>query len=574
MRRSPALILIAGLGLASTFAAPPNDPLEAPFETPEQRAERMRWWQEARFGLFIHWGPVSVMGTEIGWSRGGERRGRAGIGEVPVEIYDDLYRHFNPVHFDADEWVRIAQAAGMKYMVFTTKHHDGFCNFNSRLTDYKITSPESPFGRDIVAELARACHKAGLPLGLYYSPPDWYHPDYRTEKHAEYIKYMHGQLRELCTNYGKVSIIWFDGLGGTAEDWDSHRMLAMIRELQPGVIINRRGGLAADHDTPEQTIGAFRNDRPWETCMTICTQWSWRPDDRLKSLKECLHTLVRTAGGDGNLLFNVGPRPDGRFEPEQVARLKEMGEWLARYGESIYGTRGGPFKYSPFGQGRYTSTHKGNRIYVHVLAWPRDDAPLELPPIARKVIASSVLTGGTVTVAQSPEAITVSLPVADRREIDTIIVLELDGPASDIPPVAAYTDLISEGKPAAASNFYRGQREYAARRAVDGDPETRWATDTGTQSAWLEVDFESVQIVGSAWISEAFPGRVQEFVLERRVEGEWVPFYRGTHIGEHAKIEFEPVTTRKVRLNILRATDGPSIWEFQLCAPASGAKRR
>ena len=385
-------------------------------------------WREMKFGLFIHWGPVSLKGTEIGWSRGGERRGRKdkSTGSIPVEIYDNLYKQFNPVKFDADEWIQTAKDAGMKYLVFTSKHHDGFSMFDSKLTDYKITN--SPFKRDVVKELADACHKAGLKLGYYYSPPDWYHPDYRTENHTRYIKFLHGQLREICANYGKIDIIWFDGLGGKAEDWDSENLFRMIRQLQPHVIINNRAGLPADHDTPEQRIGKFQNDRPWETCMTICRQWAWKPNDQMKSLQQCIQTLVKTVGGDGNLLFNVGPMPDGRIEPRQVARLKEMGNWLRQYGRSIYATRGGPFKPGDWG----ASTYKSNTIYIHVLNW--DEDTLTLPSISKKIITSSVMTGGAATVRQTALAIEISVPKAYRKELDTIVVLQLDGPANGITP--------------------------------------------------------------------------------------------------------------------------------------------
>jgi len=176
-------------------------------------------WREMKFGLFIHWGPVSLKGTEIGWSRGGERRGRSGAGSIPAEEYDNLYKRFDPVKFNADEWIQTAKDAGMKYLVFTSKHHDGFSMFDSAHTDYKITN--SPFKRDVVKELADACHKAGLKLGYYYSPVDWFHPDYRTATHPKYIDFMHNQLREICTNYGRIDIIWFDGLGGAAKDWNS-----------------------------------------------------------------------------------------------------------------------------------------------------------------------------------------------------------------------------------------------------------------------------------------------------------------------------------------------------------------
>jgi alpha-L-fucosidase len=323
----------------------------------------------------------------------------------------------------------------MKYLVFTSKHHDGFSMFDSKLTDYKITN--SPFRRDVVKELADACHKAGLKLGFYYSPVDWYHPDYRTENHARYIEFLHGQLREICSNYGKIDIVWFDGLGGTAQDWDSENLVKMIRQLQPHVIINNRAGLPADHDTPEQRIGRFQNDRPWETCMTICRQWAWKPDDQMKSLKECIQTLVKVVGGDGNFLFNVGPMPDGRIEPRQVQRLREMGAWLKEYGQSIYATRGGPFMPGPWG----ASTCKGSTIYIHVLNWP--DEHLTLPPISKKIVTSSVLTGGAATVKQSSEAVEITVSKGDRLELDTIIKLELDGPAGEIAPVV---QLLSPGR--------------------------------------------------------------------------------------------------------------------------------
>jgi alpha-L-fucosidase len=185
---------------------------------------------------------------------------------------------------------------------------------------------------------------------------DWHHPDYRTASHQKYIEYMHGQLREICSNYGQIDIIWFDGLGGTAKDWDSENLFRMIRQLQPHVIINNRAGLPADHDTPEQTIGKFQRDRPWETCMTICQQWAWKPNDRMKSLKECIHTLVRVTGGDGNLLFNVGPMPDGRIDPaggsaQGNGRLAPHGEHLPARGPSDHR--------------QVASTYKGNTICPH-----------------------------------------------------------------------------------------------------------------------------------------------------------------------------------------------------------------
>ena len=517
--------------------------------------EDIQWWRDLKFGLFVHWGPVSLKGTEIGWSRGGERRGTGGTGEIPVEVYDNLYKEFNPALFDADEWLQIAKDAGMRYMVFTSKHHDGFSMFDSKLTDYKITN--SPFKRDVVKELADACHKAGLRLGYYYSPVDWHHPDYRTATHQKYIDYMHGQLREICTNYGRIDIIWFDGLGGTAKDWDSPKLFPMLRQLQPHIILNDRAGLPADHDTPEQRIGSFQKDRPWETCMTICQQWAWKPNDRMKSLKECVQTLVRVVGGDGNLLFNVGPMPDGRIEPRQVDRLREMGQWLKRYGQAIYGTRGGPFKTTA----RLASTYSGNDVYVHILEWSGD--AITLPALPKKVIDSSLLTGGTVSVRQTPDAIVIAVPAESRQEIDTIVKLTLDGPAADIEPVAMPSASLAAGKKAAASNVFQNSPAYQAAKALDDDPSTRWATDSGVKQAWLEVDLGKSATLNKVAISEAFD-RVRKFELQYKDGRAWKTFFSGDRIGEDYAKTFEPVTAQVVRLNILEATDGPTIWEFQL----------
>jgi len=389
------------------------------------KPQSVAWFRDAKFGLFIHWGPVSLAGKEISWSRRGERRGRRDkhTGSIPVEIYDNLYKRFNPTKFDARKWVATAKAAGMRYLVFTTKHHDGFCMFDSKLTTYTIM--HSPFGRDVTKELADACHEAGLGLGFYYSPVDWYHPDYRTRRHIRYIRYMHGQLRELCTNYGRVNIIWFDGLGGSARDWDSVALFRMIRNLQPDVLINNRAGLPGDFDTPEQRIGRFQTERPWESCITLGTQWAWKPNDRIKSLKQCVDILVRVVGGDGNLLLNVGPMPTGEIEPRQAARLREIGTWLGKYGESIYGTRGGPFAPGPWG----ASTHRGETVYIHILDWKAaKEGAVVLPPLRNKVLSSSVLSGGRAEVKRSAKGIEVSVAPAERDPLDTIVVLKLDGP--------------------------------------------------------------------------------------------------------------------------------------------------
>jgi len=450
------LFVLAHLSQSGPWAARAQAP--APTEAkPDLRAAEanLQWWREARFGMFIHWGPVSLKGTEIGWSRGAQ---------VPAEEYDQLYQQFNPTKFDAEEWARIAKDAGMKYLVITSKHHDGFCIWDTKFTDYNIM--RTPFGRDVLKELAAACKKHGIAFCTYHSICDWHHPDYplgspggKTQKPNpnmdRYNQYLKNQLAELIQNYGPLGILWFDG--EWEKPWTHERGIDLyqhVRNLQPSIIINNRvgvgragmeGGTAAgafggDYDTPEQQIGKFQRDRPWETCMTICQQWAWKPNDRMKSLKECLQTLVRVTGGDGNFLFNVGPMPDGRIEPRQVDRLHEMGEWLGKYGQSIYGTRGGPIKTTA----QVASTYNGKTIYVHILAWPGDT--ITLPALPKRVIDSSLLTGGTVSVRQTKDAIEIRVPPQDRQEIDTIVKLELDGPAGDIEPIAIASASPASGK--------------------------------------------------------------------------------------------------------------------------------
>ena len=256
---------VAALICATVEAGEGEDYLHA-------RPEEMARWREMKFGMFVCWGPVSLTGKEIGWSRGGERRGRKGTGPTPVDVYDNLYKQWHPDKFDARQWVRVATDAGARYMIFLVKHHDGYCLYDTKLTDYRSTGPESAWRHDVMADVAAACHEADLKLFVYYSQPDWHHPDYRTDRHARYVQYLHGQVRELLTNYGRIDGLWFDGLGGKAADWGAEALFKMARQIQPHLIINNRCGLKGDFDTPEQRIGHFQVGRPWESCITWATR--------------------------------------------------------------------------------------------------------------------------------------------------------------------------------------------------------------------------------------------------------------------------------------------------------------
>jgi len=413
---------------------------EAPLEkSPSQEEGRLQWWREARFGMFIHWGPVSLKGTEISWSRGGERRGIEGKGEIPVEVYDNLYKQFNPVRFSAKKWVSIARSAGMRYMVLTAKHCDGFCMWRSRVDSYSIA--HTPFKRDVCGELANAAHQAGMRIGWYYSPMDWRDPDCRTERNEIYVKRMQGHLRELLGNYGSIDVLWFDTDGGPAP-WDQARTYGLVRSLQPGLIIDNRLDMGsqqdykdqrispkADYRTPEQFVGAFDDQHPWETCMTLGTQWSWKPDDKIKSSDECIRILEQCVTGDGNLLLNVGPMPNGEIEPRQVVVLREIGAWLKKYGESVYATRGGPFRNGEWGG----STRKGNIIYLHIWKWK--DGQLTLPPLEAAIKKSMALSGGTTEVRQTADGIIVTMPAGQVDSQGTLVKLELDRSIDDMKPL-------------------------------------------------------------------------------------------------------------------------------------------
>ncbi len=403
---------------------------------PVKLAARMQWWRDARFGMFIHWDMSSVAGTEISWSRLGPKPldgswgGPAGSGGDSV--YDNLYKRFNPSKFDAREWVRIAKDAGMKYLVFTTKHHGGFSMWNTRLSDYSIMN--TPFKRDVVKELSEACHEAGLKFGIYYSPRDWWHPDYGIGDNSRYEAYMTGQLRELLTEYGAVDVVWFDsfGTGESIRYWHADKVLALVRELQPQTIINNRcsffaeyvPSLQADFDTPEQTIGSYRTNRDWESCMCVVDApgggWSYRTDGKVKPFDDCIRTLVSCATGDGNLLLDVGPDATGIIPADQAGRLAEMGAWIRKYGESIYETEGGPFRNGPWGGG----TFKGNKVFVHLF----DDAPdfVELPALKQRLVSGRCLTGGEVKVTEKNGRISISCLPKDRTTPDTIIELTFD----------------------------------------------------------------------------------------------------------------------------------------------------
>lgn len=383
-------------------------------------AVALKNFQDMRFGMFVHWGPISIKGTEIGWSRGRE---------IPIDTYDSLYLQFNPVNFNADEWIGLAKDAGMKYFVITSKHHDGFALWPSEYTDYDIAS--TPYKKDVLKDMELACEKQGIMFGTYHSVLDWHHPDYTTRYGGDprpvdsstmvnYKKYLFNQVKELVQNY-HTNILWFDGQWeGSWTHQDGMELYKYIRDMRDDILINNRvdkgfkgmAGMtdsvakyAGDYGTPEQRIGGFNRDFPWESCITVGEQWAWKPNDKLKSADEIVHTLIKAVGGDGNLLLNVGPMPDGRIEPRQVELLKEVGKWLKINGEGVYGTRGGPF----LPNDRLASTHAGQYIYLHVMDQSLREIVLPFPE-GVKATRVSVLGGNTVSYDNRDRELVIRVP--------------------------------------------------------------------------------------------------------------------------------------------------------------------
>jgi alpha-L-fucosidase len=401
--------------------------------------DRTSWYRKAKFGMFIHWGPYSQASVEASWPIMRPKPG--GITEAD---YRALAKTFNPAKFDPAALVDLARSAGQEYMVFTTKHHDGFCMFDSAYTDYKITN--APYGKDIVAQLSKACAVDGMPLGFYYSPPDLHHPDFRdTTKlasenwHGEpqrpewpiYLQYMQQQLTELLTGYGPVVIVWFDGLNDQRK-YNGPRVLEMIHELQPATLVNDRIGVDADYETPEQFIptaiptkgivltgidpnvsARLKNSIPrpedfrlWETCMTINDTWAYNKNDHnFKSEQTLIRGLVEVASRGGNFLLNVGPQPDGQIQPEFQQRLRAIGAWLTLNGDAIYGTTYGPVQ----GITGLRTTASDKSIYVHVFDWP--SGSLEIPGIDARVLSARLLANGKpLTFRQSEGKLIMDVP--------------------------------------------------------------------------------------------------------------------------------------------------------------------
>ena len=600
--------------------------------------EDYNWWRASRFGIFIHWNASSLLAQGGGsWQRSGRDNSEKAAStnssqwgqlpevmkdpafkdpyyghdsQVPQVIYDNLFQLFNPKEFDATRWARLFKESGAGYVVFTTKHHDGFCMFDSKYTKYNIMN--TPFKRDVCKELADACRKEGIRVIWYYSVPDWYDTRYNPADPEAYQTYMENQIRELCTNYGSISGFWWDGRNSCGVD--GKKIYDIIYKNQPGAIYNGRGGLGlpgVSFGSPEQKLGTFNRSNPWESCVTMQGEgWFWNGGKNIMSRESCIQLLVNSSVGDGNLLLDLGPTEHGTIcEPIQKNYLA-IGAWLKKYGESIYGARGGPFKPGTWGG----STCKGNIVYLHITqVWPNGE--LKLPALPAKIKKISALTGGTPKIQKGKKGgWIIKLDPKNHAHPDTIIKLELDQNAFDLTPVnSEHTLFVSLNATATASSEKHSWKGLAGSVTLQdfevNMPETQyfgeeampttkpekshkfkptqeqkkqspwlclgrdhiwrfWMAEGTDQTPWLEIDFGKSKEFNRVTILEKF-NRIKAYSLQYLDEKtkKWKSFYNAGELGSISLALPSSIQARKVRLVIEKwesdeKADGPGIREF------------
>jgi alpha-L-fucosidase len=433
------MLVWSGLGLHTAAAQDQSTP---------SSDKRTEWFRDAKFGCFVHWGIYSVPAGE--WKNGKDHAEWIMLtGDIKSPEYEKFATGFNPVKFNAQEWVQLAQDAGMKYLVITSKHHDGFSMYDSKLTDYDILQ-RTPFGRDPMKELSAACQQAGLKFCFYYSVADWHYPDFPAKYSQrarnsqdgfhgnpnpnadlnKYVEYMKGQVTELLSNYGPIGIMWFDGGGSfnkqpMAELIHAQEIIDLIHKLQPMCLVNNRLGLPADYGTPEQRIPGQAQKNLFEVCMTLNRHWGYNKYDQdWKSPETIVRNLADIAGKGGNYLLNVGPTSEGTIPEGSVRTLREVGKWMKVNGDSIYGTTASPFTNTPWGR----CTAKSGKLYLHVFNWPAD-GKLAVPGLKNTVTKAYLLAARdkTCAVTAANEQVTIAVPPEMPDKIDTVVVLEIQG---------------------------------------------------------------------------------------------------------------------------------------------------
>lgn len=568
------------------------------FGAPKPTPKHMEWWREARYGMFIHWGLSSMFGGEISWTRP----------HYGAQKYDSLALRFNPSQFNADAWVKTAKDAGMRYMVFTAKHHDGFCMWDTRSTPHNIIN--TPYGRDICRQLADAAHRQGLRLGWYLSVRDWSDPDCADSARMPiYVERLKTEVRELLSNYGKIDLLWFD-YDGWVSPADPAEIFALCKSLQPDIVINNRlepltpdesharVGPYAEYATPEQFVGSY-GEVPWECCANLARsgQWAYHRNDTPRTVEVMVDQLMHTVGANGNLLLNVGPDSLGVIPAAFVDRLAEIGRWVNQYPDALYGTRGGPLLPTP----KYVTTRKGNTFYI--TAFKGVDARIALSPALAAVIERiSVLDlpqGAAELVDVDRKNPYIALNESIVRADHTVIKVVCRGDISyfePVPPPSISGSLAYYAKATASSSLGEHYMHHAA-AAVDDSPKTSWVigrredldlsrvygvfahqNDIAAQAkvyhtdGWLEVELDGARMVGRAVVQARkyyVRSLIHSIQLQYQRAGRWLTvasanFSEPDEWQTDWQPTFQPVQAARWRLLIDKGSGFFGVSEFQL----------
>lgn len=539
-------------------------PIAAQEATPT--SDRMQWWKDAKFGMFIHWGLYAIPAGKWGnvETYGEWIMNHAGI---PVDTYAALAPQFNPTQFDAESWVKLAKEAGQKYIVITSKHHDGFALFHSKASSFNVVDA-TPFKRDILQELAAACRKYDMKYGFYYSQAqDWHHPGGAVMNRKKWDPAQEGdmmtyvdqvalpQVKEILEAFPDLAILWWDTPVSMTDEMI--RKLAAPLKDKPLIITNDRLGASAPGDlaTPEQYIPATGfPGRNWEVCMTMNGHWGYSAyDEKWKSTNDLLHKIIDVVSKGGNMLLNVGPKANGVIPEVCQQNLKEIGQWFAVNGESIYGTTASPFPYLANGR----ATRKGQTIYIHIFDWPKDHV-LDLPldnAITRAYLLADKET--SLPVKRHGTSHHITLPHFAPDANASVLAVEFKGEPVVL-PIATQT-----GKVTASSVAEGSQTAYLN----DNDPHSTWYAAKGSHEATVSVDFEkplSVQCLSFIEPWGVWGGQGQTYDLQALVNGDWISVAQGKTNGTVVTHPFAPVTARAFRLQLINKGTEPALCEWIL----------
>jgi alpha-L-fucosidase len=556
MRRTFLLFLVLACLLTAIPPASADQPptVYNPSETAAQRTARLAWWHEAKFGLFLHFGIYAIAGKGE-WNMRNSR--------IPIAEYAKFAAEFNPTKFNADQWAQIAHDAGMKYMVITSKHHDGFAMFKSEASSYNVVDA-TPFHRDVIKELSEACPRHEVRFGVYYSAlSDWGHPGggigcppwdpaQKGDRDTYLQTIAQPQVHELLTHYGPISEFWFDTDGATPMTPAQAAPFYQLLKLQPQVIIDDRLTGGGDFWTAEQRVPALPPGNDWEACETINGGWGYSPTPS-KPYPDLLRKLIDIVSKGGNLLLNVGPQPDGQLPADAVDRLEKMGAWLRVNGESIYGTTTGPFDFLSYGR----STRKGDMLYLQVFDWPVDG--ILHVPLSNAITSAYLLSDPAKTPLKFESVagkLLLHVPQNAPDPVASVVALQVQGEPSPVHSLAL-------NKPVETVQAGGNSGQFA----VDDNPGTYWEP-TGS-SVQLQVDLQTPQPISSVRIRfNSYSGTVPKFSLEYQDGDQWKTIFEDKNLPDDIYVKtFPAVTARKVRLNLLEAQGHLSITSFELFSP-------